>query len=70
MIPVKIKNYVKNGSKLGFYLYIPIVKIENEFWTCETIKSKTILKKNTVDMSLIIPKRIIEPQFYNANGLI
>lgn len=66
---INIKNYVKNGSKLGFYLYIPVVKIDGVYWTCESIKSKTVLKKKTIDHNLIIPKRIIDPTFYEANGI-
>ncbi|MFA5299493.1 MAG: hypothetical protein WC389_14990 [Lutibacter sp.] len=66
---VKLDLISKNNIKNGFYLYIPIVKIENCFYWCESLKVKTVLKPQDVSIKDLKITRIIPKEFYKANEL-
>lgn len=67
---IKLKNMVKNGKQLGFYLYMPIVAVNDEFFWCESIKSRTILKPKDIDVNNLVVKRLIPQEFHEPNGLV
>lgn len=65
---VKMDLISKNNKKNNFYLYIPIVKKDNKFFKCKSIKSEQPIRTYPTD-KLIITNEIL-PEFYKANRLI
>lgn len=59
----------KNNKKNGFYLYIPIVKIGNDFYRCKSIKTKNIIKACDLDVNYVEITSLILPIYYNVNNI-
>lgn len=66
---IKLDLISKNNIKNGFYLYIPIVKVENKYFWCESIKSKNTLKTDKVSITELKITKEIPEIFYKANGI-
>jgi len=66
---IKLEPFIKNAKKIGYQIYFPIIKIDSEYWYCESIKSTKKLTINNIDISKIIPKRIMEKQYCKINNI-
>jgi hypothetical protein len=66
---IKLQPLIKNAKKIGYQVYFPIVKIDSEYWYCEGIKSTKKLTINDIDILKIIPKRIMQKQYYKINNI-
>jgi hypothetical protein len=64
---VKLQLISNNNKKNGFYLYSPIVKIDNEYFRCESIKTDKPIK--AISESILKVQKLIEPKYYLANGI-
>lgn len=51
------------------YFYNPIVKKDNKYFLCKTIKTPVLLDKKTFDVNSLFLWQEIKPEFYTANGL-
>jgi len=70
MLLVKLQLFSKNNLKNGFYLYCPIVKIEDKFFWCKSIKTNRVTKTSEINTKELQITREIPPEYYEANGLI
>ena len=64
---VKTNLISKNNTKNGFYLYAPIVKLNGEYFFCESIKTEQPVKG--FPSSELTIKRQIPREFLQANGI-
>ncbi len=62
---IKLNLVTKNGT----YLYVPIVKIENRYFWCESILFKKVTKIKDINIEDLKTRREIPEQFYQANGI-
>jgi hypothetical protein len=61
---------VSRGKVAGkHYYYIPIVKIGNDYFRCQLLKTTQTLKKDKFDISGLKPESLIKPKYYKANGI-
>jgi len=67
---IKLILQTKNNKRNGIYLYSPIVEINGRYFYCESIKANKVLKQDQINISTIKPTREIQPQYYQANGLV
>jgi len=65
----KIRLMTKNSFKNSFYLYLPVVRIDNKYYFCESIKSKIKIDKKKIDINSLVIKREIPKEYYAANGI-
>jgi hypothetical protein len=66
---IKLEPFIKNAKKIGYQIYLPIVKINNDYFFCEGIKSTKKLNINNIDILQIKPKKIIEKKYYKINNI-
>ena len=64
---VKTSLISKNNVKNGFYLYSPIVKIEGDYWFCDSIKTRQPVKD--FPNNKLVPIRVIPREYWEANGI-
>jgi hypothetical protein len=64
---VKLDLISKNNKKNGFYLYVPIVEKNGEFFWCESVKTNKPIK--TLNQCELKINRKIPSQALKANGL-
>lgn len=67
---IKLQLNTKNNKKNGFYLYTPIVKKDNLYYWCESIKTDKVLKPQDVSIEDLKIRREIPKEFYAANGIV
>lgn len=66
-----IKTNKTSKGKVGGknYFYNPIIKKDNKYFLCKTIKTPVILDAKTVDVNSLEIMQEIKPAFYKANAL-
>ena len=58
-----------NNVKNKVYFYSPIIKVDNKYFWCKSIKSNNIVKLKDIVLKDLEVKREIPEQFYEQNGI-
>ncbi len=69
MKKIKLVLVSKNNKRTGMYLYIPVVKVGNEYFRADSIVKKKPTQIDVVSQNEITGLKKIEPNFYKAWGL-